>query len=475
MKNLVSSNTVRVRIAPSPTGFPHIGTIFQALINYAIAKNSGSKGKFIVRIEDTDQDRFVKGAEDAIFDALDWFGLKPDESPKHGGDYGPYRQSEKLSRYQERALWLVNHGKAYYCFCTQEELVVMRKKQQLEGKSSMYNGTCRDLDPKKTAERANQESYVIRMKIIYGEAILKIHDDIRGDIEFKKELIDDQVILKSDGFPTYHLAVVVDDYDMKITHVVRGEEWISSTPKHVLLYQYFDWNPPSILHTPLLRNPDSSKLSKRHGHASVSWYKEQGFLPEAILNYLASLVYNHPKGEIFSLKDFVESFDRTKIHSVGARFDLTKLEWMNGEYIRKTQYSILKTQIWEYLDKKHPEEIIEKTTPLIRDRIKKLSDYLSLCEFFFNDPEKYEIDLSGKKEMFGNIINALDNLKEWNGTKIGEELQKVAKNLEIKNSVFFMLLRVAVTGKKISPPLNESMAILGKKKVLERLRKAEEI
>ena len=462
-------NKVRVRIAPSPTGFPHIGTIFQALFNYAIAKHD--KGTFIVRIEDTDRNRYVDGAEKAIFDALDWFGLIPDESPQHGGSYSPYRQSEKLDRYKERAQWLVSQNKAYYCFCIPEELDKMRKQQQKEGKPPMYDGRCRKLDPIKANERAKNNSHAIRMKIIYHEDILPIRDDIRGVIKFEKKLIDDQVILKSDGFPTYHLAVVVDDHDMEISHVIRGEEWISSTPKHVLLYQYFGWTPPSFLHTPLLRNPDGSKLSKRHSHAAVSWYKEQGFLPKAILNYLANLVYNHPKGEIYSLDEFVSSFnDRSKIHSVGARFDIKKLEWINGEYIRKTEIRMLADQIWEFYEKKYPEDLIEKTIPLVRERIKKLSDYLPLAGFFFEEPKNFELDLFVYLNLLEEIINALDKLESWKAAKIGEIMQNLAEKLKIKNSEFFMILRVAVTGKKISPPLNESMEILGKEKVLSRIK-----
>ena len=460
----------RVRIAPSPTGFPHIGTIFQALINYAIAKNAKPEGKFIVRIEDTDQARFVKGAEDAIFDALEWFGLTPDESPKHDGGYGPYRQSENLSRYQEKAQWLVDHGKAYYCFCTLEELDTMRKKQQLEGKSPMYNGTCRDLDPKKAAARAEKESHVIRMKIIYGQAILKIHDDIRGDIEFKKDLIDDQVILKSDGFPTYHLAVVVDDHNMKITHVVRGEEWISSTPKHVLLYQYFTWVPPSFLHTPLLRNPDGSKLSKRHGHAAVSWYKEQGFLPEAILNYLASLVYNYPKGEIFSLKDFVDSFDRTKIHSVGARFDLTKLEWMNGEYIRMMNDKVLISALLDFYKDDGDVLSVLKTNPktigliigLAKTRMKTLTEFKN-----FVIPKNPELS-NEEKNIAKTLLEKFPAIKNWDKVTILSAMKEVLSVYKAKGSILYKI----VTGFEKGLPLPESLEILGKEKALERIRKA---
>ncbi len=460
---------VRARIAPSPTGFPHIGTIFQALINYAFAKNAD--GQFIVRIEDTDRTRYVEGAEDAIFQALEWFGITPDESPRHDGKYGPYRQSEKLDRYKERAEWLVGQSKAYYCFCTAEELDQMRKEQQKAGKPPMYNGKCRELDPKEAKKKAQNEPHVIRMKIISTEATLNINDDIRGVISFEKNLIDDQVILKSDGYPTYHLGVVVDDYDMKITHVIRGEEWISSTPKHVLLRQYFGWDkePLSFLHTPLLRNPDGSKLSKRNNHAAVSWYKEKGFLAEAILNYLANLVFNHPKGEIYSLEEFIKSFgDRKKMHSVGARFDLAKLEWMNGEYIRRMEKSKLKTQIYEFFNKKYPEELIEKIIPLVQERIKTLLEFETMAKFFFERPVSYEkeIGLSQKKQM----QEFFEPVVQWNHDELLQRSRQFAEEKKLSFKDFAMDMRIILTGSKIGPPLFESIEILGKEETLERLK-----
>lgn len=460
---------VRTRIAPSPTGFPHIGTIFQALFNYAYAKHR--TGQFIVRIEDTDQARKVEGAEKAIFEALDWFGLTPDESSRHGGPYPPYRQSEKLDRYKERAQWLVDQNKAYYCFCTSEELDVMRKKQQQEGKPSMYDGKCKKLDPDEAKERAKNESHVIRMKILYKDPIVKIHDDIRGDIKFETKLIDDQIILKSDNFPTYHLAVVVDDYDMKITQVIRGEEWISSTPKHVLLRQYFGWDdkPLPYLHTPLLRNPDGSKLSKRHGHAEVSWYQEQGFLPEAILNYLANLVYSHPKGEIFSLEEFVSSFDdRTKIHSVGAKFDLTKLEWINGEYIRKTENSKLKALVYEYLEKKIPEDLLEKLTPLAKERMKKLADMVHYLKPFSH---YVKVDLEQKyQDLLANFVPVFETTENWNTRALETKAKEIVTQKQLQLRDAFMALRLATTGEKIGLPLFETWEILGKPEVIKRLK-----
>ncbi len=285
--------TVRTRIAPSPTGFPHIGTIFQALFDYVYARQH--QGQFIIRLEDTDQSRLVPEAEEAIYQALSWVGLTPDEGPIYGGEFGPYRQSERLDVYRTYAEKLIDQGQAYYCFCSPERLATVRQEQQKKGLPPMYDRHCRDLDPEIAKKRALSETYVIRLKVPPHETISFI-DLARGEISFDSNTVDDQVLLKSDGFPTYHLAVVVDDHLMGITQIVRGEEWISSTPKHVLLYRYFNWEMPAIIHTPLLRNPDHSKLSKRHSHTAVTWYREQGYLPEAVVNFLSSRVWNHPDG-----------------------------------------------------------------------------------------------------------------------------------------------------------------------------------
>ncbi len=459
---------VRTRIAPSPTGYPHIGTIYQALFNYAFAKKNN--GRFIIRIEDTDRQRFVVDAEEKLYEAIDWFGLSEDESPRKKGDYGPYRQSERLSIYKKYAEELVKKGDAYYCYCSKERLEEVRKKMQIQGRLPMYDKHC--LKPKtQNPKPKTRKQYVIRLRVPENKQII-VNDGIRGRIAFDSNLVDDQVLLKSDGFPTYHLAVVVDDHLMKITHVVRGEEWLSSSPKHQLLYEYLSWQPPLYFHTPIIRNPDRSKLSKRHGHTNVSWYQQQGFLPEAILNFLALLGWTHPEEkELFSLDDFIRLFEPKDLKPIGPIFNLTKLEWLNGEYIRRSQISNLKSQIYNFYNKKYPEEIIRKTVPLIKERIKKLSDYLPLAEFFFQAPKGYELDLSGKKSFFEKVYQRLQRIKQWKAEIIGQSMQDLAKNLEIKNSQFFMDLRVAVKEKKITPPLNESMEILGKEECLQRIKK----
>ncbi len=461
---------VRTRVAVSPTGYPHIGTIYQALFDYAFAKKN--KGKFIVRIEDTDRKRFIPDAEKKLFEALDWFSLSEDESPRKGGPYKPYVQSKRLSIYPKYAEKLIKEGHAYYCSCSKERLEELRKKMQAQGKVPMYDKHCRNLNKKEIGKKLSKKTpYVIRLKVPENKKI-KVKDEIRGDIIFDSNTVDDQVLLKSDGYPTYHLAVVVDDHLMKITHVVRGEEWISSAPKHVLLYDFFGWKKPLFFHTPIIRNPDHSKFSKRQGHTNVGWYQNQGFLPEAILNYLAHMGWSHPQGkDIFSLDEFIRLFDLKDLKPIGPVFDLTKLEWMNGEYIRKNQSSKLKVQILNFYNNKLPEKIVKKTVPLIKERIKKLSDYLPLCEFFFKTPTKYEIDLSTRKSLLQKIHVELKRVKEWKADKIGEQMQDLAKKENIKTGEFFMILRVAITGKKISPPLNESMEILGKTESLERIKK----
>ncbi len=466
--------TIRTRVAPSPTGFPHIGTIYQALFDYAYAKKNN--GQFVVRIEDTDRTRFIEGAEEKIYEALDWFGLNENESPRKDGPKGPYRQSERLELYKKYAKELIDNGHAYYCFCTKERLDEMRKQQQAEGKMPMYDRHCRNLSSREIEEKHKQNvPSVIRLKIPDNETIT-ITDLIRGDISFDSNTIQDQVLLKADGYPTYHLAVIVDDHLMQISHVVRGEEWISTTPIHFLLYRYFKWDRPVFFHTPLLRNPDKSKLSKRHGHTSVSWYQEQGYLPEAILNFMSLMGWSHPdQKEIFPVDEFIRLFDLKDVKPVSPTFDMQKLDWMNGEYIRTMATDELAKRIISFYKGVYSDEMIQKSTPLIQERIKKLSDYAALCEFLYTDPKEYEIDLSAYSDLFKNIYTALKNIEAWNASSIGEAMLKTAVEAGVKNSQFFMLLRVAISGKKISPPLNESMELLGKEKCLMRIEKAQKI
>lgn len=461
---------IRVRIAPSPTGEDlHIGNVYTALINYIFAKQNS--GKFIVRIEDTDRTRLVTGAEEKILSSLKWFGLSPDESPEVGGPYKPYRQSERLDLYRKYAEDLVKKNYAYYCFCTPDRLEKMRKVQQEKGMPTLYDGECKKIqNPSRfNRDKIQNNKFVIRLNVP-EEGKTEFTDLIRGKISFENKLIDDQVLLKSDGFPTYHLAVVVDDYLMQISHVIRAEEWISSTPKHILIYQFLGWDLPIFAHLPIIRNPDKSKLSKRKNPVWVSWYREQGYLPEAMLNYLALMGWSiKDDNEIFSRDTLIKNFRLEEVKAVGPVFDIKKLEWINGEYIRKLKIQNLKFKITDFIGKDYSESIVEKTIPIIQERIKKLSDYLPLCEFFFQRPEKFEIDLKPNRDMLKKVSDKLSEIKDWKAFLIGKEMQELCEGLGLKAGEFFMILRVAVTGKKISPPLNESMEILGKEEVLDRI------
>jgi glutamyl-tRNA synthetase len=462
---------VRTRIAPSPTGADlHIGNLYTALINWAWAKKNN--GQFIVRIEDTDRTRLIKGAEERILQTLKDYGLQPDEDPEKGGPFAPYRQSERLHLYKNYAFELVKKGAAYFCLCNKERLEKVKKEQLAKKQVPHYDGFCRDKNYSLSQIEKAKVPYVIRLRVPLNKKIV-VNDLLRGEVIFKTNNLDDQILLKSDGFPTYHLAVVVDDYLMKISHVIRAEEWLASTPKHLLIYKALDWPTPVFCHLPILRNPDRSKLSKRKNPVWASWYLSQGYLPEAVLNYLSLMGWSHPQQkEIFTLDEFIRVFDLKDIKIVGPAFDPVKLEWMNGEYIRKTQNSKLKTQILEfyknYHGKKLSEKMVEKTIPLVKERLKKLSDYWFYCQFFFERTKRQSLlkDCLYIKD----IYQQLEKIKEWKANIIGEVMLNLANKLKIKTGDFFMTLRVIITGKKISPPLNESMEILGKEECLARVK-----
>lgn len=470
---------IRTRFAPSPTGFLHVGGIYSALIDYAFAKKN--RGQFILRIEDTDQKRFVAGAEDKIYEWLAWVGINPDEGPKAGGSYGPYRQSERLEIYQKYARELVEAGHAYYCFCSVEKLEESRVQQQKSGKPPMYDRCCRHFDRKEAEKRiATGEKYVIRMKIPDNEKII-VDDLLRGEVIFESQTIDDQVLIKSDGYPTYHLAVVVDDHLMEVTHVVRGEEWLSSAPKHVLLYRYFGWQPPVFVHTAVIRNPDKSKLSKRQGHTAVSWYIENGYLPEALINFLCLLGWSHPEGEdVFSIDEFIKNFDPKDLSPVGPVFNLEKLNWLNGVYIRQKTDEELMILLKPFWPKGISSDLAKKTLPLVKERLVRLSDYPTLADFFLVEPEvdkKLLLDRGGKDtativEEFKLGIEKLKSEKGWTA----EALEKVYRNLAADRGYhigkFFMATRIAITGKTATPPLFATMEVLGREKTIARLRKA---
>ncbi|KKR76321.1 MAG: Glutamyl-tRNA synthetase [Candidatus Levybacteria bacterium GW2011_GWA2_40_8] len=458
---------VRVRIAPSPTGSPHIGTMYQALFNYSWAKKNN--GRFFVRIEDTDRERFVEGAEEEIFNTLDWIGMPEDESPRRDGGYGPYRQSERLAIYKKHAEELLEAGGAYKCFCSKERLEALRATQKASKQPTMYDEHCRNLTLEEISKNEGKP-YVLRLKVP-EEGKLTVRDEIRGDIEFDPLLIEDSVLIKSDGFPTYHFAVVVDDHLMKVTHVIRGEEWLSSYPKHVMLYDFFGWEKPYFYHTPNLRNPDKSKLSKRHGHASVDWYRQQGFLPEAILNFLALMGWSHPKGvEEFELSEFVKMFDPKDLKPVGPIFDIQKLEWLNGVYIRKLSLEDLRQRLLVYYkDDMSLLDIfksnhIDLLIRLAQSRMKKLSDFKELVS-----PQKPKSLSSSQKKTASKLLEVLSQIKhsDW----MEENILNILKNFKNSENISMKEIYFLITGREQGLPLIETMVkIEGREQILENLK-----
>ncbi len=462
--------TVRVRIAPSPTGDPHVGTAYIGLFNYAFAKKHG--GKFILRIEDTDQTRSTKESEQMIFNSLRWVGLTWDEGPDVGGEFGPYRQSERLEHYKKAAQTLIERGEAYRCYCTAERLDELRQKQRAAGGRLGYDRHCRHQTEVKAGE-----PFVIRLKMP-TEGKIVVQDKLRGAIEFDTAEIDDQVLLKSDGFPTYHLANVVDDHMMQITHVIRAEEWITSTPKHVQLYKAFGWTAPEFVHMPLLRNADKSKISKRKNPVSLNYYERAGFLPEAMLNYLALMGWTLPdQREKFLLKDMIEHFDLSRISLGGPVFDLAKLTWLNGLYLREMDddryLAALRSHVLS-------DAYLKRVIPLVRERVDKLEDFSSYAGFFFSGKVEHkveEISIKGKtaqesKKILELLGEEFDTIVKWNHTVLDERLRQFCEKNGLKPKELFMPVRVAVTGRSATPGLFETMEVLGKEVCRTRLRDA---
>ena len=474
---------VRVRFAPSPTGAPHVGNIRTALFDYLWARHTG--GKFIIRIEDTDQAREVENGLELILESLRFLGLTWDEGPDVGGDYGPYEQSKRLPIYKEHAEQLIAQGTAYYCYCTAERLDQMRKVQQASGQQTRYDYRCRYLSAEERAahERAG-DSKVVRLAVPrQGKTTLS--DFIHGDLTIANENVDDQVLLKSDGFPTYHLAVVVDDHLMKISHVMRGDDWIPSFPKHVLLYQAFGWEIPPHGHMPLVLGADKKKLGKRHGSTSVIQFRDDGYLPEAMLNFLARLGWSlDDKNDLFDRERLIKVFTLDKIEHAPAIFDYGKLDWMNGYYIRQLSDDDLSARMMPHFEKAnlHPDPTaLRALAPLVKDRIKKLTEAVSWGDFLFVDDLEYDAQLLIGKGM--DISMARAALRAAQATlekyaafddeeKIEAELRAAADQLGIKYAQFFGTLRVAVTGKTVSPPLMGSIRILGREKSLRRVARA---
>ena len=468
--------TVKTRIAPSPTGDPHVGTAYIALFNYCFAKKHG--GSFILRIEDTDQTRSAPEHETAILDALKWLGIQWDEGPDIGGPSGPYRQSERRHIYLEHANLLVEKGAAYRCFCTAERLDKMRQVQTALKKPTGYDGLCRGLSPEDVEKnlKAGMPS-VIRLKMPQdGETV--IPDGLRGDIRYPNAQLDDQVLLKSDGYPTYHLANVVDDHLMGVTHVIRAEEWIPSTPKHLRLYEAFGWGPPEFYHMPLLRNKDKSKISKRKNPTSIMYYKKVGIMPEAMRNFLALIGYSFGGDrEKVGLEEMISEFDIKRVSLGEPVFDLEKLFWLNGQYVREMSADALHERIMrDVLDP----AFIRKIVPLLQERIERLEDFVPMSSFFFGAPLDYDstsllpkgIAAPEVARILGEVGEELDVLKAWTTANLEAVLRGYCEKTGVKSKQLFMPVRIAVTGRKASPPLFESMELIGKPLCQQRLREA---
>jgi glutamyl-tRNA synthetase len=492
---------VRTRIAPSPTGDPHVGTAYIALYNLAFAWKNG--GDFILRVEDTDQNRYIEGSEKMIFDALKWLGLNYDEGPDVGGKFGPYRQSERFDIYGEYAKKLVELGGAYYCFCTQERLENLRERQKAMGKAPGYDGCCRSLTPEQVKAKIEAgEPYVIRLKMPYeGKTI--IHDRLRGEIIFENDKIDDQVLLKADGYPTYHLANVVDDHLMEITHVIRAEEWIASTPKHIQLYTAFGWDMPEFIHMPLLRNADKTKISKRKNPVSLVWYREQGYLKEGIVNFLGLMGYSFGENkEIFFLDEFEENFNIDNVSLGGPVFDLVKLGWVNNHHMRLKDLDELTKMaipffkefgfVGENIDPKEYNALV-KIVEILREGAQTLKELAKKSEMFFVDDIKFQEvteEMNSKERKSLEKLKAsvydpmaqqaislfIEKLKKWNGDdftidEAKDLLHSTLDELGTSPVKVFMPLRAVITGQSIGTDLYNMLYIIGKERTLNRIEK----
>ncbi len=471
--------TVRVRFAPSPTGSLHIGSVRTTLYNYFFARQNG--GQLILRIEDTDQDRLVPGAVDSIYDGLAWLGVKWDEGPREGGPHAPYIQSERLSLYQKHAQQLIDQGAAYFCFCSKERLAALRAQQAARKEITRYDGLCRRIDPKEAAERAKTESHVVRQKVP-DDGVIALDDLVYGHIEWPLSALEDQVLLKSDGYPTYHLAVVVDDHVMGITHVLRGEDWLPSTPKHLLIWNAFGWTVPPHAHVPNVLGPDGKKLSKRHGATKVDEFRAQGYLPAAMVNYLALIGWaSGTEEEIFSMDELVQRWRIEQVHRAGGKWDRARLDWFNGVYIRKLTPDELMNELEPLLPAEWDRALVRKAIPLIQERMRTLVEGRDMIAFLFTD--EVPIDRSvlvGKKRQPEEIERALSKSKvvlryldPFTKPGIEQGLRGIADELNWKVRESTEPIRVAVTGKTEGPPLWESLELLGKERTLARIERAE--
>lgn len=462
---------IRTRMAPSPTGFLHLGTAYTTLFNFLFARHN--KGKFILRIEDTDQERSKKEYEENILDGLKWLGLIWDE--------GPFYQMQLLLNYGQAAERLLEEGSAYYCFCTKEELDAERALQQVEKLPLIYSGRCRLISPDEALHRKNSgQAYVIRHKMPEERGIIEFDDIIHGKISFDSKLIGDTIIMRQNGIPLYNFAVVVDDVNMQITHVLRSEDHISNTPKQVVIFEALKASLPQFAHWPVVLNSDRmGKLSKRAGATSIDFYREEGYLPEAMINYLALLGWTHPEGkEIFTLDEMIQSFDLKDINQSAAAWNEQKLDWINGEYIRAMSDEELVNRLRDFLPDHPTPEKIQQVIPLVKERMKKLSDFVALTDFLFLGSE-YDLatferlKLNDPIEVLKKVLEKMEQMPiPWESEKFAETFRQLAQELSLSNTDMFQLIRVAFSGKLVTPPLFECMQLLSEQETKKRIQDA---
>ncbi len=480
----MEDQTPRVRFAPSPTGYLHIGGLRTALYNYLFAKNQN--GKFILRIEDTDRKRFVEGAIENLLETLNWAGIIFDEGPGIGGEYGSYIQSERLKIYKEQAEILLSNDKVYYCFCTQERLEKIREEQQKQKLPQIkYDKHCLSLSKSEIEENLHKQvPYVIRMNVEQNK-LISFDDLIRGEVSFDTNTIDDQVLIKSDGYPTYHLANVVDDHLMGITHVIRGEEWLSSTPKHILLYEYFNWKIPFFAHLPLLLNPDKSKLSKRQGDVAVEDYRAKGYLKEALINFVALLGWNYGDDkEVYQIDELIKKFALDRVHKAGAVFNLEKLNWLNFEHLRSKPDTevliLLRDEIVKssFKNENYSDEYLLKVIAAMKERVNFVNEYLTKSTYFFTAPDEYEeknLQKRWKEDSYNllkNLFNEFSRLQFPSLKDYEDALDKTASESGVAKGRIIHPLRIALTGIGEGPGVFEILDILGKEEALKRINTA---
>ncbi len=477
---------IRVRFAPSPTGYLHIGGLRTALYNYLFAKHNN--GKFILRIEDTDRTRYVEGAIESLLSTLNWSGLNFDEGPGKGGNYGPYLQSERLDIYKNNIQILLKNKKAYHCFCSPERLKELREQQQKRGFQPMYDKHCLNLSEKEINEKLNLNvPFVIRLNV-EPDKIIKIEDAMRGEVEINSNIVDDQILIKSDGYPTYHLANVVDDHLMEITHVIRGEEWLSSTPKHILLYDFFNWEKPVFAHLPLLLNPDRSKLSKRQGDVAVEDYRAKDYLKDALINFVALLGWNAGDDkEFYYMDELIEKFTLDRVNKSGAIFNLEKLNWLNEVHIRSKANSeiliMLKEELLKskYKHETYSDDFLLKVIESMKERVSFIKDFIEKSFYFFEAP--YSFDESAIKKRWKNdtpaqlikLKDAFIKLENPSKEDFENSLRKTAEHLGIGIGKLIHPLRLAISGVGSGPGVFDIVNALGKEETIKRINKALEV